>query len=123
MKNKELIEHLLKMNPEAEVGFEYMKVTTVTVDDNNEYIDLGGDGTVVDKNTIKSTGIFVLNMVCFNIDTNNEYKEVSGVFSKRDRAAKMGEFLISASKVEPFLNDKDEKIIYKNYEVENFILL
>lgn len=123
MKNKELIEHLLKMNPEAEVGFEYMKVTTVTIDENNEYIDLGGNGAVVDKNTIKSTGVFVLNMVCFNIDTNNEYKEVSGVFSKRDRATKMGEFLISASKVEPFLNDKDEKIIYKNYEVENFILL
>jgi hypothetical protein len=123
MKNSKLINTLSKLNPDAEVGFEYMKVTTVTVDDNNEYIDLGGDGAVVDKNTIKSTGIFVLNMVCFNIDTNNEYKEVSGVFSKRDRATKMGEFLISASKVEPFLNDKNEKIIYKNYEVENFILL
>lgn len=123
MKNKELIEHLLKMNPEAEVGFEYQKITYVDIDENQEYIDLGGNGDVFDKTKIKSSGVFILKMGTKCIDTNDLKDTICGVFSTKERAEKMGTFLINATKVEPFTDDNDNKIVYLNYDVENFILL
>lgn len=71
----------------------------------------------------KYNDVYVLNMECFNVDTNKTYNETVGVFSNEERAIKMGKFLINATKVECFFNDKNEKIIYKKYNVENFLVL
>ena len=68
-------------------------------------------------------GVFVLIMGTQYIESNEYIDTVAGVFSTRERAEKMGNFLVKATEVEPFTDDKENKIIYLNYEVENFIVL
>ena len=71
----------------------------------------------------KELGVFVLIMGTQYIEANEYMDTVCGVFSTRERAEKMGKFLVSATEVEPFTDDKENKIVYLNYEIENFIVL
>lgn len=81
MKSKELIE-ILKEAPDAEVGYEHLKITNAWVDSDN-YIEL--DGQTAKSNYVNNkTGVFVV-----YIEYEDASPEVNGVYLNRAKAEKM----------------------------------
>lgn len=138
MKNKELVERLSKLNPEAEVGYECQTIARAHEDTSGEYIDLSGERHV-DKDKIDSTGVFILVSEYEEIKKDGENcdnckhgTEINAVYSNKQDAEKMGEWLLKSSE-EMRKEDKwcwetdDEHNIYArrylSYRIENFLIL
>lgn len=75
------------------------------------------------ENKERVADVFVLIMGTQYIETNEYMDTVCGVFSTEERAKKMGDFLVKSTEIEPFFDDKENKIVYLNYCIENFIIL
>ena len=85
MKAKELIE-LFQTAPEAEVGFEHIKITNAWKD-SDEYIELDGQTARVNYQNRKS-GVFVV-----MTEYEDAAPEVNGIYNTRERAEKMRSWL------------------------------
>lgn len=100
MKNKDLIEKLSKLNPDAEVGYEREIISYVSPDDSGCYIDLGWAGELFPSNETKSTGVYI---AIADYTKNGEEKsttEVICVSGKREKAEKMLDWAMKFSKKE-----------------------
>lgn len=139
MKNKELVEKLSGLNPEAEVGYEYQTIARAHEDTSGEYIDLSGERHV-DKDKIDSTGVFVLVSEYEEVkkeDTDGcenckRGTEINAVFSNKKEAEKMGKWLLKSSEEMRRENRwswevDDENNVYArrylSYKIENFLIL
>ena len=85
MKAKELIK-ILETAPEAEVGYEHLKITNAWKD-SDKYIELDGQTTKVNYQNNKS-GVFVV-----LTEYEDAAPEVNGVCRTRERAEKMKAWL------------------------------
>lgn len=85
MKAKELIE-ILQTAPEAEVGFEHIKITNAWKD-SDEYVELDGQTAMVNYENKKS-GVFVV-----ITEYENASPEVSGIYLTRKNAEKLRDWL------------------------------
>lgn len=117
MKNKEIIEELSKLNPEAEVGYEHQVIAYVSGDKTDEYIDLGWCGRKVAEEKAKTTGIYIVNAHYVKTEggTKTEGDEINAVYYDYDRAKKLGDWLTS--------QDEWNGIKYTSYKIENFFVL
>lgn len=85
MKAKELIE-IFKTAPEAEVGYEHLKITNAWKD-SDEYIEL--DGQTARSNYLNNkSGVFVV-----VTEYENASPEVNGLYLTREKAEKMKSWL------------------------------
>lgn len=139
MKNKELVKKLLKLNSEAEVGYECQSIARVYADISGEYIDLSGERRI-SPDKIGSTGVFILvseyeelmpSDFCCHHGT-----EINAVFSNKKDAEKMGEWLIKSSEElrkenkwewqaneEQMAKGEYSGRRYLSYKIENFLIL
>ena len=85
MKAKELIE-ILKTAPEAEVGYEHLKITNAWKD-SDEYIELDGQ-TAKENYRNSASGVFVV-----LTEYEDAPPEVNGIYLTRARAEKMYNWL------------------------------
>lgn len=86
MKAKELIE-ILSQAPEAEVGYEHLKITNAWVD-SDKYIELDGQ-TARSNYENQLSGVFV---VLTEYEDNEP--EINGIYTTRERANKMKDWLL-----------------------------
>ena len=81
MKAKELIE-IFQATPEAEVGYEHLKITNAWKD-SDEYIELDGQTARVNYEN-REAGVFVV-----FTEYEDAAPEVNGIYKTRERAEKM----------------------------------
>lgn len=86
MKAKELIE-IFNQAPDAEVGYEHLKITNAWVD-SDKYIELDGQ-TARSNYQNQHSGVFVV----FTEYADNE-PEINGIYMSRERAEKMRNWLL-----------------------------
>ena len=106
MKAKELIE-ILQTAPEAEVGFEHIKITNAWKD-SDQYIELDGQTARVNY-TNRNSGVFVV-----LTQYENEEPEINGVYLTRERAEKMKAWLEKNPGMEENGHDDIIKVIIRN---------
>ena len=86
MKAKELIE-ILSQAPEAEVGYEHLKITNAWVD-SEEYIELDGQVAKSGYQNRKS-GVFAV-----LTEYEDATPDINGIYTSYERAEKMKEWLL-----------------------------
>jgi len=122
LKNKELVEILNTMNPEAEVGYECQTIVRAHADITGDYIDLSGEDHIEPEN-IGNTGVFIVVSEYIKMVGNSEDgsvgtingTEITAVYKTRKAAEKMGEWLIKMGEY--------DGMKYINYKIENFLIL
>ena len=89
MKAKELIE-ILKQAPEAEVGYEHLKITNAWID-SDQYIELDGQ-TARSEYQNRTSGVFAV-----LTEYEGATPEINGIYTSLERANKMKEWLLKCS--------------------------
>lgn len=106
MKAKELIE-ILSQAPDAEVGYEHLKITNAWVD-SDQYIELDGQTARSEYENCKS-GVFVV--LTEYVDNK---PEVNGLYRTREGAEKMKAWLLKCPSKEDNGYGTIKKVVIRN---------